>query len=195
MLFDHPRCWLAIRSHNPTAVKSALGLHHAQPCGWFEGLARVNEQMLFISPPCEGWVLVFGAGLPDAATDVDVCFRFLLDLSRKLGQVQFFAAHPAVGHHAWALLDRGQVVRAYAWAEETLWNQGPRTSAERELGIRCFEYGGDGGQAGSRETARANCEKVPALAARWSLDPKAVDVRNLRQKTGIAGERFFSRPH
>ena len=53
-------------------------------------------------------------------------------LSRKLGHVQFFSANRVLNHHSWALLDQGEVFRAYAWAGETLGNQGPLTAAEKD---------------------------------------------------------------
>src|SRR5438128_1552651 len=82
-----PASWLAIKSCNLLSVQSALGLHNPKPCSWTEGLA--GEQKLFIAPAVKGWILVIGSGLPDPSEDVDACFRFVVDLSRKLGQVQF----------------------------------------------------------------------------------------------------------
>src|SRR5215467_13300116 len=113
-LLGRPGRWLAIKSHNLRTVQSALGLHNPKPCSWLEGLAA--DEKLFIAPPVKGWILVIGSGLPDPSEDVDVCFRFLLDISRKLGQVQFFSASPILHHHAWVRADRGHVQRAYAWA-------------------------------------------------------------------------------
>src|SRR5436190_524457 len=112
-----PSLWLAVRSRNTHSVQMALGLNNAQPCTWLEGLS--GDERLFIAPPVKGWVLVIGCSLPDPADDVDVCFRFLTNLSHKLGQVQFFHADRVLGHHAWVRLDNGRVTRAYAWAGKT----------------------------------------------------------------------------
>src|ERR1041385_7685818 len=87
-VWRRPGCWLAIRSRSLAAVQEALELNNAKPCSWSEGLS--GEGQLFISPPVNGWVFVVGAGLPDPGEDVDVCFRFLVELSRRVGQVQFF---------------------------------------------------------------------------------------------------------
>jgi hypothetical protein len=70
---------------------------------------------------------------------VDKCFRFVLDLSRKLGHVQYYSIHRAVNHHAWVQAEHGVVQRAYAWSGRTLWNQGRVTRAEIELGSN-FKY-------------------------------------------------------
>jgi len=183
-----PAAWLAIRSRNLQAVQSALDLHHAKPCSWMEGLA--GEEKLFIAPPVKGWILVLGSGLPDPAEDVDACFRFLLNLSRKLGSVQFFSASRISHHHAWVRLEAGRVLRAYAWAGRTIWKQGLRTQAEHELGLKCLDYSDPTDRAAFTppDAMAANADKVPLLAARWSLDPAEIDERFLEHERGIAGE-------
>jgi hypothetical protein len=186
--FRWPCCWLAVKSRSSSVVQSALGLHNPKPCSWIQGMA--GEEKLFIAPPVKGWVLVMGSGLPDPSDDVDVCFRFLLELSRKLGHVQFFSASRVLRYHAWIRADRGRVVRAYAWAGKTLWLQGPRTVAERELGLKCFDYleGAEPHSFGRPEVASLNVDKVPLLAARWSIDPGRIDARFLQMERGVAGE-------
>src|SRR5262249_32901967 len=140
--------------------------------------------------PVKGWILVFGSGLPDPSEDVDACFRFVLDLSRKLGHVQFFSASVVLHHHAWARVEAGRVQRAYAWAGKTIWKQGLRTRAETELGLKCLEYGEIAARTsfGAPEFMAANADKVPLLAARWSLDPAEIDERFFQHERGIAGE-------
>ncbi len=192
-LISRPSSWLAVKSRNLKAVQSAFGLHNPKPCSWIEGLA--GDEKLFIAPPVKGWVIVLGSGLPEPSDDVDACFCFLLDLSRKLGRVQFFNASRILHHHAWAQADRGRILRAYAWAGRTLWNQGKRTISEQELGLKCFDYS-DPTQPfpfGMQERINANVEKVPLLAARWSLDPAMIDDRFLEHERGVAGE--WSRRH
>ena len=133
--------WLAVRGVSVKAVQAALALQDAKPCSWAEGLAESHDQSLFVAPPVRGWILVIGPALPDPADDVDVCFRFLSDLSRKVGQIQFFQVNGVVNHHAWVRAEAGKIVRAYAWAGKTLWNQGPLTPAENILEMRCCDYG------------------------------------------------------
>jgi len=188
-LFHPPARWLAIKSANPRAVQAALGLHNPMPCSWEEGLSATHEQRLFISPPVRGWVLVMGPNLPDPGEDVDKCYRFVMDLSRKLGHVQFFSVNRAVNHHAWVLAEAGAIHRAYAWAGRTLWNQGRKTRAEFDLGLKCFDYGEgeDRVEFGRVDPAVANTERLPLLAARWSVDPTSIDARMLRENQGIAG--------
>jgi len=184
-----PSRWLAIRSHHPQSIRAALGLDQFTPCPWVEGLTGGHG--FFIGAPVNGWIIVTGSGLPDPGNDADECFRFLTDLSRKVGHVQFFLAERVLQHHAWARVENGVVKRAYAWAGETVWNQGAKTAAETDLSVKCFGYG-DHPVADSwaaTEWMAGNVAKVPLLAARWSLDPARIDVRHLRKHAdGIAGD-------
>jgi hypothetical protein len=183
-----PACWLAVRSVSTEAVKTALGLNRASPCSWVEGLAGSHE--FFISPKVHGgWVIVTGLGLPNPSDDVDATFLFLTELSRKLGHVQFFYAEKFSRHHGWARLDDGCVTRAYAWTGETVWNQGPKTLPESDVGVKTFAYGE---QSATILDAETNFEKVPQLASRWSLDPADVKMDSTRQSIGLAGESAFN---
>ena len=187
------RSWLAIRGQNPHAVQQALALHNPQPWSWADGVqgGHGGRRKLFISPPISGWILVMGDALPQPADDVDICYHFLTDLSRKLGHVQFFSSCNLLLHHAWVRIEGGQVVRAYAWAGSTLWNQGERTRDEQALKLRCFDYSYpvpvDESPFGP-PAALDNTERVHLLAARWSLDPLALDRRLLEARQGIVGD-------
>ena len=158
-----------------------------------KGLTGGHE--FFIGPPINGWIIVTGSGLPDPGNDADECFRFLTGLSRKLGHVQFFQAERVLQHHAWVRVENGLVTRAYAWAGETVWNQGNKTDAEMDLSMKCFGYdehpAADSWAAA--EWMAANVAKVPLLAARWSLDPARIDGRLRKHADGIAGESVRGR--
>jgi len=192
--FDLPARWLSVKSTNPAAVQAALGLNHPTPCSLEEGLAVAHDDKLFISPPIGGWVLVVGSGLPDPAEDVDHCYRFLTQVSRKVGHVQFFSSSRVLNYHSWALLEKGRIFRAYSWAGETVWNQGPVTAAERELDVACFDYGAEINVFTARESLAGNCEKVSLLAARWGVDPSLLSSASWRGR-GIVGELSHGKPH
>jgi hypothetical protein len=185
---NRPTSWLAVKGRHVQAVQAALGLRKIKPCSWIEGLA--GEQQFFIAPPLNGWILVFGTGLPDPSDDVDKCFHFLARLSREAGHVQFFVANRALQHHGWVRAEDGRIKRAYAWAGKTLWKQGQRTPAEKELDMRCFDYteAGSPGIFENADSVSTNVDRVPLLAARWSLDPASVNQEILDQACGIVGE-------
>ncbi len=196
-LIPLPTRWLAVRTGNPYLVQVALGLHKPMLCSWEEGLSAVSEQTLFISPPVRGWILVMGSKLPDPVEDVDRAFRFILALSRKLGQVQFFSLNRVVSHHAWVKADHGGIQRAYAWAGRTLWNQGEIKPAELELGMKCYPYAEVRERVGFAQVdpAALNTDRLSLLAARWSVDPATIDARMLKESQGITGELSRSRPY
>ena len=188
--FKSPVCWLAIKSSNLQSVQSAFALHNPQPCSWVEGLAGDGGQKLFVSPAISGWVLVIGPALPDPVDDVDVCFRFLLEISRKLGHVQFFHANGVLNHHAWAQAEGGRILRGYAWAGKTLWNQGAATPAEQDLKMKCYDYteAAETPLFSAAEPVVSNSDKVHLLAARWSVDPEEIDERSIEKEWGIVGQ-------
>lgn len=187
-ILRRPSSWLAVKSRSLIAVQAALGLNNAKPCSWVEGLT--GDDKLFIAPPVKGWILVMGSGLPDPGDDPDACFRFLTGLSRRLGQVQYFCASRILNHHAWVRADGGRVTRAYAWAGRTVWKQGRRTPAERDLDLKCFDYAEPVEKSffGEHDAVAANVDKVPLLASRWSLDPARIENRLLENEHGVAGE-------
>jgi hypothetical protein len=192
-ILRRPTCWLAIKNRNLLTVQSALALHNPKPCSWVEGLSGEGEQKLFLSPPVNGWILVIGSALPDPSDDVDGCFRFLLELSRKVGHIQFFIADTMLNHHAWAQMESGRVIRGYAWAGKTLWNQGSITQPELDLSMRCYEYfepppTPNYTSSNPADTPVNNSEKVHFLASRWSVDPDEIDERFIDQEWGIVGE-------
>lgn len=192
-LFGQPCRWLAIKGNSPTDVQNALHLSAPMPCSWEEGLIEARDHKLFISPPVSGWILVMGSSLPDPTEDVDHCFRFLTGLSRKLGHVQFFSTNRVINHHAWALIDKGRVFRGYAWAGETVWNQGPVTAAEKDLKLTCFGYTDGRVDFEQKDSLVLNTERVPLLASRWSVDPSSLDERQFKSGYGITGELSHSR--
>ena len=188
-VFSRPRTWLAVRSRNPEDVARSMGLGDLHLCACAEALAEPDAGRLFVSPPINGWVVVMGYPLPDAGEDIDACYRFLADMSERLGHVQYFHGNPELGHHAWAKLIERQGVRAYAWTGETTWNQGKPTLAEEKTGMSCFDYlaAGDDDSYQQWETVGANVDRLPVLASIWSVDPAVLEDPAMRMKPGWVG--------
>lgn len=184
-----PPRWLAIRSTNTPLLRELLRLDPTAVRLWSEALSRFREPSLFLSPPIDGWSLVIGGALPDPAIDVDLCFHFLTRLSREIGEVQLFSADRVLSYHSWIRLREGRVVRAYAWAGTTEWNEGRVTLDERLLGLRIRNYGEEVESTGYGELLpeQINCERVAQLARRWSVDPIIASELILQQEH-LAGE-------
>ena len=189
-LFDRPSRWIAIRCSNIQKVQAALGLNNPTPCPLSEGFSRLNEHKLFISLPVKGWILVVGHSIPDVSDDVDKVYHYLMSLASELGSVQYFSSNRALSHHAWVRIENNRVYRAYAWTGETVWNQGERTAAERELELKCYDYGASPMPYPftARDSHVANTDKVIQLASRWSVDPLAVNNPNFKAAFGIVGD-------
>ena len=187
-IFEQPCRWMVVKSSNAAVVQAALGLHKPTPCSWGDGLSCFSSHKLFVSAPVNGWILVAGQALPDPSEDVDECYLFIARLSRELGQVQFFSANRALNHHAWARAENGLIRRAYAWAGETLWSQGPVTPAETSLGLKCYDYTEKAPLFSAGDSNAANAERVAHLAARWSFDPSAIDENAVGPGQCVSGE-------
>jgi hypothetical protein len=93
-----------------------------------------------------------------------------------------------LSHHAWVRADRGKIERAYAWAGQTIWKQGKRTAAERALALLCPDYLEAADFDVDGNSPASNVEKVPLLAAKWSLDPGGIEEPLLESGRGIVGE-------
>ncbi|MSU33565.1 MAG: hypothetical protein EXS36_00320 [Pedosphaera sp.] len=184
-----PPRWLAIRSTNTALLRELLRLDPAAVRLWSEALSRFRERSLFLSPPVDGWSLVIGGALPDPAQDVDFCFHFLTRLSREIGEVQLFSADRVLNYHSWIRLRDGLVVRAYAWAGTTEWNEGRVTLDERLLGLRIRSYGEEAVSPayGEMSPEQTNSERVVPLARRWSVDP-IIASELIIQQEHLAGE-------
>lgn len=190
----HALRWAVVKSTHAADVQAALGLHNAVPCSWAEGMAA-RHQRLFIAPPVGGWVLIMGSGLPDPVQDVDECFHFVVSLSRAMGTVQFFCLDQMHQHHAWVQAEAGRIVRAYAWAAHTLWNQGEMTPAELGLGLKCYGYGESPASSEPPGCPTGNTAKVPALAQQWSFDPLSLNEHLIRVGRGVTGDLTHFKLH
>jgi hypothetical protein len=185
-----PPRWMAVRSANTGFIREMLGQDPMSALAWSDALARCRERTFFISTPLDGWTLVIGAGIPDPSNDVDASYRFLTGLSRVVGEVHCYSADRVLNFHAWSCLRDGRVVRAYAWAGETLWNEGRQTLDERLLGLRCRAYGeeADPVRYGAVPAEQHNTERVILLARRWSIDPVVASETLLQQESSPAGD-------
>jgi hypothetical protein len=120
--FGHEMRWLAVGSDAPAEVIHALGLSEVESIGWPEGVAAAHaRELVFVTPPIEGWVLVVGRALPALAPLVE-------RLSRALAtEVQAFEPY------AWRRASRGVIVRAFGWSGESFIDQGEPTPAEEGI--------------------------------------------------------------
>jgi hypothetical protein len=196
--FGYRMAWLAIRTQETTRVLESLGLLRVQAANWSSGLGavydeRLGESHIFVSPPIEGWTLVVGLSLPHPMGHrfADKSTPLLLELSRQFPDVQYFFSYPLIDYYAWARVVDAKIVRAFAIGDDgVICNKGRPTREERAMGLRLFELRGVRercGDAGGAIILYPTERHLMELAARWSLDPTALDAAKLPMAVGYVG--------
>ena len=188
--------WLAVRSERSEAVISFLAIDRLQSGNWKSGCIAAYNGGMFVTPPINGWVLVFTSKIPtpDTESDAEEWTALMKSLSEKFGESQFFGTHRIVGYNAWAQFVHGHEVRAYAFSGEsgeTLVDRGARTEAEIELGYRYFDSNSHESKDDSYWDREDLCypdeDHVMALAGKWSVNPSSIGELNLPQSIGWVG--------
>lgn len=162
--FGYKSGWLCVRSNDPVQVMSRLGCKHQERATWKLGLEKAGrEQMVFVSPCLDGFILVIGLlGLEKEQLD---CF------ASGFEELQYFGSHRVVDYCGWARYQAGHLVRGYAYLGErgeVLWDEGPLTAEEVALGAEEFPRAGkeiDWEYAGFPTE-----ETVLDLAAAWGVN-------------------------
>ncbi len=184
--FGCDMAWLAIKSDDLNAVAEALELAELVPANWDSGIgtiydAKLGDTYVFVSPPVKGWIFVAGIPLPlpVGRSFVDKLTPMLARLSSTFRDVQYFAAYPDIDLFAWARLERGRMVRAFAIGDDgVIWDRGRLTSEEKALGLKLFELRGIRGRKGDAGGAiilHPTEEQVLQLARSWSIDTGLLD--------------------
>jgi hypothetical protein len=173
--FGFKQAWLAVRDGSAEAVTAALGLRDLGPVPWRHGidLAYLTDDRVAVTPPLPGadgaqWLLVTGRWLATPQSPVDTAA-----LSEALGtEIQFFLTHRVVELHRWERAVDGKLLRAFEYLGETGeitdW-RGQPDDVEVAIGI-------PDALDGETEVLVSEMD-VMRLAARWSLDPTALDGR------------------
>ena len=157
---------------------------------WDEGVGRAYESGVFVTPPVRGWTPAHSRldllALADGPTDPGFLPWFAA-LSRRLGEVQLFVNERGWSHHGWVSAVDGEIVRAFAISDGAIpLFVGEVTAAERELGrgFRTYTkadlevWGDDEFDAWVDQMPRE--QDVLRLAGRWSVDPWAIDLAEVR---------------
>ncbi|MER7279317.1 hypothetical protein ABT369_33245 [Dactylosporangium sp. NPDC000244] len=184
--FSYKTSWLAVRSRTAEDVADALGLHDREVLDWATGTERAYQHGVYVAAPLSEWTLAHGRRhLPAGFDAADPRFcEWLRQLSRDLGEVQYFANERVSDYYVWARARDGEVLRAYCCigerGEVPLFVGDP-TDDEVEIG-----KGTRGGPGAGRETwsdeewaawfaAMPSEGDVMVMAGRWSVDPAAID--------------------
>jgi hypothetical protein len=179
--------WLAIRANDPEQVVRALQLRTVLPANWAAGLAQVATEGVFVTPPIDGWIFAVGRDLAVTTQNPVELESLLTGLSEEYGEVMWFSTDEERDVHGWAMAQRGQLVRGYAYVEaqgHTLWH-GDITEAEAALG--CF-LDDPRDQSDDEIKWWPDRRTVLAVAAAWSMDPCTIGREDVRAASvGLVG--------
>lgn len=193
--FGFKNVWFAARGVPPERLAEALGLKILREAPWDEGIDAAYAYpsgQVFITPPIDSWVLAVGTGLFDYA-DERTFHQTTEKVARLLStEVQFFGTHRVVETHAWAKSLPTGIVRAYMYVGdkgETTVDVGPQTPQETDLGFRFFDERSPESQAGEywdrADLTLPDEQNVMSLAGRWSVDPTALEGREIEPAIGL----------
>jgi hypothetical protein len=188
--------WIAVRSRGVESLTSKQGLKRSI----FRQIPYLKDAPIRVSMPWRGWALLSSPALPDFTDDVDAVYHLTSTLAEVFQEVQFYSFNRLFNHHGWVWAKNASIQRAYAWAGETLWNQGPVTEEELQLRMNLLDYGEtppisftepslnfEAIEAGdyfldSPMSHKENSEKILLLAQLWSVDPRMVEETILDDK-------------
>ncbi|MCI0705759.1 MAG: hypothetical protein L0241_32260 [Planctomycetia bacterium] len=183
--------WLAVETTDTQRVATTLGLRRLREATWKEGVDAAYRSSVFVTPPLGDWTLAVGTPLlpPEG---IEAFVKPLLEqLSREFRDAQYFCTHREAELHVWARAKKGKLLRGYGWLGEPrriLWNEGPQTKDERNLGIRFTD-----GRTEPVETEPAEGLTNPdegcvmQLALLWSIDPTSLDEHFQEPVMGLLG--------
>lgn len=194
--FGDEMAWIAVRSENRERICAVLGLQDTRPANWDAGVAclydpRLADVHVFVSPPVKGYTFIAGVPLPlpVGRTFVDKLTPLLTALGAEFTDVQYFASYPVIDFFAWARLQQGRFVRAFAIGDEgVIWDRGRLTPDERALGLKLFEVRGIRGRKGDTGEAiilHPTQAQVLRMARAWSLDPTGLDKAGCDASVGV----------
>ena len=199
--FGYRTAWLAIRTTDSEAVIDTLGLAELQCVNWRTGIATTYDEDLgsyyvFVSPPVGEWTFVVGLALPHPvnARFIDGCMPLLTSVAARFYDVQYFFTYPVIEHYAWSRFEAGKLQRAFAWGDEgVIWNKGPLTQEERDLGLKVFELRRLGGTDvdnldNDDDAGYPREDHVLKIASAWSLDPTKIDHQSADTALGFVGQ-------
>ena len=188
--------WLAVEHATPLEVADALGLDERVSMDWTGGTAAAYRWGVFVARPTPTWTIAHSRihlPYPLDATSPEFP-QWLLSLSTRLGDLQFFTTDRIGDFHAWARIDDGRLTRAYCFIGErgeVPHHLGERTDIETEIGVgaRWLEDGWQDWKETEWEdwfAAMPGESHVMRIAGAWGLCPLGIPEEAVTE-AGIHG--------
>lgn len=175
--FGYKTAWFTIHGDDAKRIASILKIKGAKPASWEEGMAKAcKDGGVFISKAVQGWTFVVAIDLMGASEDTEALGEQLKELSKAVGEAQYFVSYRVADGYGWAKAVKGKLIRAYLNVQGELhWNEGKLTPAEKELGLDDPEV-------------YVNEETVLEVAAKWGINPSTLNKKTVTDPTGLAGK-------
>jgi hypothetical protein len=184
--FGYKMAWLAVKTVRTADLVSCLKLEDRSSATWPQGVEAAYDpkrNLVFVTPPVEGWTFVVGRGtFPDDKRSLQNIVGIVRELSSTFGEAQGFASHRVIEYHHWILARNGHIERCYAYTGEqgeVLANTGPITESERKLAFSNLP--------GDKWTP--NESDVMGVAGGWSVDPTKLTADSGPAEFGVIGRR------
>jgi hypothetical protein len=183
--FGYKMGWIALKHTKSADVASFLKIKNLRSASWVEGIEAAynsGDDVVFVTPPIKGWVLVvskwaMGAGDRRSA---DAIGQLLGQLSTKFDEAQGFATHRIIEYHHWMLAINGHLQRSFAYigeSGEVLLNSGSLTDSEQKL--KFFSK--------PPEEWNPTEEDVMTVASGWSIAPTSLTTNMGDSDWGLIG--------
>jgi len=99
--FGHKGMWFAVKATDAQRIAAILNITQLSESNWHVGIDKAYKDAVFITPPVDGWTLVFGVAFPynDTGDDLADVKKKLQELSKEFGEAQFFSTNRVVEFH------------------------------------------------------------------------------------------------
>lgn len=180
--FGYKCVWAAVKTTETEKLLNVLNLEKLEKANWADGLAKGNNGYVFVFPPIEGWILIYGWGLPapDAPNGIKASNKLLNQLSKSFGEAQLFGNHPVSSAAFWMKSVNGVVERLYCIADGTSFIGGNPTPVEAPWALLDTNSKEADSAAYWDSMVYPDAEHVLEVAESWSLNPM-----NLEKYKGV----------
>lgn len=191
--FGYKMVWFAVKSNDKKRIAELLKLKGIQETNWKTGIKNAYNYSVFVSPTIEKWTLVVGLDLPkgDSLESVEEIKMILIELSKELGEAQFFGTHRVVGFNCWMKAINGEIKRIYSFLGESGENIvvfGEPTDIEKKYDL-INTISNDDPNFEEEGIDYPDEGLTMEIAENWSVNPTKLDEIDRITELGIIGKR------
>jgi hypothetical protein len=191
--FGYKIRWFAIKSVDVDKVAQEFSLQNIRKTDWATGIEKAYQNLVFISPPVGDWTFVVGWGLSEVVSGTESVRAKVVELSKVLGEVQYFESHRIPDAYGWVKGIDGQIVRAYFYCGERGENslvEGEPTPVEQPYNLfnTFSEESKKSDYWDRKDIVFPDEDFVLKVAESWSIDPMSLEERDDIHGQGLLGK-------